>query len=314
MSAPAVAPLFGLNVDPAVQRREEVFWRARIADEHGLDLITVQDHPYNPDFLDTWTLLVALGMATERVHVGTNVACTPLRPPAMLAKMAASLDVLTGGRVELGLGAGAFLQGIQAFGGPVGTPGERYQAFKEALEIIRGMWAHAGGAFSYNGRVHRIRGAHPGPRPAHPIRIWVGAAGPRMLRLTGRLADGWLIGTVYLTPDKLPDVHRLIDEGAAQAGRPPTAVRRGYNLMGVLDIGRPDTKLPSPRPGLIYGPPDHWVAEILRFYHDYRLDTFIFWPVAGNERVQVEAFVQEVVPAVREALQKHEREEAGASN
>lgn len=302
MSSPTLAPLFGLNVDPAVSRREEAFWRARIADEYGLDLITVQDHPYNAEFFDTWTLLVALATATERVHVGSNVACTPLRPPAMLAKMAASLDVLTGGRVELGLGAGAFLQGIQAFGGLAGTPGERYQAFKESLEIIRGMWAHAGGSFSYDGQVHRIRGVRPGPAPAHPIRLWVGAAGPRMLRLTGRLADGLLISTAYVPPEKLPDFHRLIDEGTAQAGRPPTAVRRGYNLMGVLDLGRDDTKLPSPRPGLIFGPPERWVAEMLRFYRDDRMDTFIFWPVAGNERVQVEAFVREVVPAVREAF------------
>lgn len=305
MSNITLTPLFGLNVDPSVQRREEAFWRARLADEHGLDLITVQDHPYNPDFFDTWTLLVALGMATKRVHVGTNVACTPLRPPAMLAKMAASLDVLTGGRVELGLGAGAFLQGIQAFGGLTGTPGERYRAFKEALEIIRGMWAHAGGSFTYEGQVHRIQGARPGPAPGHPIRIWIGAAGPRMLRLTGRLADGFLISTAYVPPEKLPDVNRLIDEGASQAGRPPTAIRRGYNLMGVIDLGRDDTKLPTPRPGLIYGPPDHWVAEILRFYRDYRQDTFIFWPVAGNERLQVEAFVREVVPAARSQLPSH---------
>jgi len=300
-----LTPLFGLNVDPGVRNREEAFRRARIADEHGLGLITVQDHPYNPDLFDTWTLLVALGMATERVHLGTNVACTPLRPPAMLAKMAASLDVLTGGRVELGLGAGAFLQGIQAFGGPAGSAGERYQAFKESLEIIRGMWAHAGGSFSYDGQVHRIRGAHPGPAPAHPIRIWVGAAGPRMLRLTGSLADGLLISTAYVPPEKLPDFNRLIDEGAAQAGRPPTAIRRGYNLMGVLDLGRPDTKPPAPRPGLIYGSPDHWVAEMLRFHRDYRQDTFIFWPVAGNELVQIEAFAREVVPAVREALKEN---------
>jgi alkanesulfonate monooxygenase SsuD/methylene tetrahydromethanopterin reductase-like flavin-dependent oxidoreductase (luciferase family) len=301
-----LVPLFGLNVDPAVGTRDEAFQRARIADEGGLDLVTVQDHPYNPNFLDTWTLLVALGMATKRVHVGTNVACTPLRPPAMLAKMAASLDVLTGGRVELGLGAGGFLEGIQAFGGPAGTPGERYRAFKESLEIIRGMWAHAstGNPFSYKGQVHRLRGVHPGPAPAHPIRIWVGAAGPRMLRLTGRLADGLLISTGYVPPPKLPDFDRLVDEGAAQTGRPPTAVRRGYNLMGVLDLGRPDTKLPRPRPGLIYGPPDHWAAEILRFYRDYRQDTFIFWPVAGNELVQVEAFVRDVVPAVKKALKE----------
>src|SRR5690606_17012939 len=127
----------------------------RIADQHGLDLFMIQDHPYNPDFLDTWTLLTALALATDRVHVGTNVLCTPLRPPAMLAKMAATLDVLTGGRLELGLGVGAFGPGIQAFGGQFGSPGDRYEAFREAVEIVRGMWVNAGDSFTYRGEYHR---------------------------------------------------------------------------------------------------------------------------------------------------------------
>lgn len=293
----------GLNIDPSVDRREEAFWRARLADAHGLDLITVQDHPYNPDFLETWTLLVALGMATQRVRLGPNVACTPLRPPAMLAKMSATLDVLTGGRVELGVGAGAFPDGIRAFGGMVGaTSGERVAAFREAVEILRGMWAHSGGSFSYAGRFYSVRGARPGPAPAHPIRLWFGALGPRMLRLTGRMGDGLLISSPYVPPERLPEVHRAVDEGAMAAGRSPAAIRRGYNLMGVLDLGRPDTRGASRRPGVIVGPPARWVEEIVRLHEELRMDTFIFWPVAGNERVQVEAFVHEVAPAVRERL------------
>ncbi|MCS6965082.1 MAG: LLM class flavin-dependent oxidoreductase [Thermoflexus sp.] len=291
----------GLNIDPSVDRREEAFWRARLADTHGLDWITVQDHPYNPNFLETWTLLVALGMATQRVRLGPNVACTPLRSPAMLAKMSATLDVLTGGRVELGVGAGALPEGIYAFGGVApATPAERVAAFREAVEILRGMWAHSGGTFSYAGRFYRVTGARPGPAPAHPIRLWFGALGPRMLRLTGRMGDGLLVSSPYVPPERLPEVHRRIDEGAAEAGRPPTAIRRGYNLMGVLDLGRPDTQGTSRRPGVIVGPPARWVEEILRLHEELRMDTFIFWPVMGNERIQVEAFAQEVVPMVRE--------------
>jgi hypothetical protein len=95
---------------------------------------------------------------------------------------------------------------------------------------------------------------------------------------------------------------KLIDEGAAWAGRPPTAVRRGYNVMGVIDLGRPDTPGSLRRPGLIVGPPEYWVETLISFYVDLRLDTFICWPVAGDEVVQVRAFAEQVVPAVKKAL------------
>jgi alkanesulfonate monooxygenase SsuD/methylene tetrahydromethanopterin reductase-like flavin-dependent oxidoreductase (luciferase family) len=295
----SLSPLFGANVDPAAANPEEPFLRAQAAEDHGLDLITIQDHPYNFRFLETWTLLSALAMRTGRVHLGTNVLSTPLRPPAMLAKMAATLDVLSGGRLELGLGAGAYLQAIQAYGGRGGSAGERFGAFKETLEIIRGMWANAGGTFSYSGAFHQLKGARPGPAPAHPIRIWTGAGGPRMLRLTGEMADGLLVSTNYVPPERLPEFNRLVDEGAIQAGREPGEIRRGYNLMGVLDLGQPDTRLDNPRPGQIAGSVQDWVEAIVRFYKDYRQDTFICWPVAGNERLQIEVFAREVVPEVR---------------
>lgn len=246
MSATQPAPLFGANVDPSAREPREPFERARLADDLGLDLIGVQDHPYNPAFLETWTLVAALATATRRVHVLTNVLSTPLRPPAMLAKAATTLDVLTGGRVELGLGAGAFERGIVSFGGAFGSPAERYKAFKESLEIIRGMWASAGGTFSYAGEVHRLDGALPGPAPAHPIRIWTGALGPRMLRLTGSLADGLLVSSTYVRTEQLPQFNRLLDEGAAAAGRPPTAIRRGYNVMGLIEDG--NVRLRAGRP------------------------------------------------------------------
>lgn len=123
-----------------------------------------------------------------------------------------------------------------------------------------------------------------------------------MLRLTGRMADGILVSTIYVSPERLLEINERIDEGAAEAGRSPTEIRRGYNLMGVLDLGRSDTKAGEQQAHNIYGPVQHWVDEIVRFYHDYRQDTFTFWPVAGNERLQIEGFAREVVPAVKEAL------------
>ncbi|MFL5803878.1 MAG: LLM class flavin-dependent oxidoreductase [Roseiflexaceae bacterium] len=295
-------PRFGANVDPSARDPQEPLRRAQLADEHGLDLIGIQDHPYNSGFLETWTLLTALGMATRRVRLVTNVLNTPLRLPAMIAKQAATLDLLSGGRVELGLGAGAFAQGIAAYGGVAREPAEALAAFEDTLRIVRGMLDGAGHSFSYEGRFHQVRGARPGPAPAHRIPIWTGSNRPRGLRLTGRLADGVLVSSPYVPFDQLLENNRLIDEGAAQAGRPASAIQRGYNLMGVLDLGRPDTRLEQPQPGQIVGPAQHWVETIVRLYRDYRQDTFVFWPVSGNELLQIDAFAREVAPAARTAI------------
>ncbi len=293
-------PLFGINIHPGAGHEEEAFARARIADEHGLDLISLMDHPYNPELYDTWTLLAALAMRTERVHLLTNVLNTLLRPPAMLAKAAATLDRISNGRLELGVGAGAYLEGVAAFGASTGAPGERYQGFKETLDILRGLWNSAGTPFSYDGAIHRLVNATFGPTPTRPIPIWIGAGGPRMLRLTGHQGDGILVSAPYVPPEQLPEVHRLIDEGAAETGRPPTAICRGYNLMGLLDTGTGGRI--RPRPGLIAGDVSHWVETIERFARDLRMDTFIFWPVAGDELRQIDVFAREVVPAVRRSL------------
>src|SRR5579859_3455616 len=106
------APLFGISLAPWARDAEQIVETARLADTLGLDLIGIQDHPYNGGFLDTWTLLSALGAVTSNVRLFPNVANLPLRPPAMLAKAAATLDIITNGRVELGLGAGGFWEGI----------------------------------------------------------------------------------------------------------------------------------------------------------------------------------------------------------
>lgn len=293
---------FGIAIDPAADDPQDPFWRARIADENDIELITSMDHPYNRRLFDTWTLLTALATSTERVHVAGNVLNLPLRPPAMLAKQAATLDVLSEGRFEMGLGAGGMWDGIAAFGGPRRSPGEAYGAFRDALHILRGMWENAGGSFTYEGDYYQVRGARPGPAPAHRIPIWVGASGPRMMRLLGRMADGLLISRNYHPPERLHRFNSLIDESAEEAGRDPAAIRRGYNLMGVLDLGRDDTRASNLDDNYLQGNAALWTEKILEWHNDYRQDTFVFWPVAGNQTVQIEAFVNDVAPAVRGAL------------
>ena len=163
MAQPAA---FGLNVDPNAGGLAIAGRIAAIADSAGLEYVGIQDHPYNAEFLDTFTVITWLAARTSRVHLFPNVGNLPLRLPAMLAKQAASIDVLSGGRFELGLGAGAFADGIAGMGGPRRTPGQARAALSEAIDIIRASWA--GEPFSFQGTYYQAPAVQPGPRPAHP--------------------------------------------------------------------------------------------------------------------------------------------------
>jgi alkanesulfonate monooxygenase SsuD/methylene tetrahydromethanopterin reductase-like flavin-dependent oxidoreductase (luciferase family) len=205
---------------------------AELTEEVGLDLVTFQDHPYQPAFLDTSTLLAYVAARTERVQLAADVANLPLRPPAVLARAAASLDLLTGGRFALGLGAGAFWDAIVAMGGTRLTPGESVTALGEAIEVIRAVWdTQTVGGVRVDGAHHRVLGAKRGPAPAHPIPIWVGAYGPRMLTLVGERADGWLPSLSRLPdPSALGAMNEVIDAAAVRAGRDPRSIRRLLNV------------------------------------------------------------------------------------
>jgi alkanesulfonate monooxygenase SsuD/methylene tetrahydromethanopterin reductase-like flavin-dependent oxidoreductase (luciferase family) len=283
---------FGANVDPTASDPSWPLSLTRAIEHAGLELIGIQDHPYNASFLETWSLMATLLQATERVHMFPNVANLPLRPPAMLAKAAATLDVLSGGRVELGLGAGAFREGIEAMGGPGRSKGEAIEALEEAVRIIHGFWS-GNRSLRFEGKHYTVKGAHPGPRPAHPIGLWLGSYGPRALGLTGRLADGWLPSISYAPPERLPEMQQRINDAALSVGRQPQDIRRIYNVMGLITTG--------PMQGLLTGPVDYWVDELTRLVVEVGMDTFIYWPAADHLR-QVEVFAAEVVPAVREQV------------
>lgn len=294
---------FGLNIDPHAQGIGLARDLARYADESGLDLIGVQDHPYNGVFLDTWTFLTALGTLTTRVRLLSNVASLPLRPPAMLGKAAATLDLLTGGRVELGLGAGAAWDAIASYGGPRRTPGEAVDALEEAIHVMRLLWTQQDSPqrASFPGRYYGLDNAQIGPTPAHRIGIWLGALKPRMLRLTGRLADGLSISHNWVPPEQVPALQQLIDEAADAAGRDPQAIRRNYNVMGMIQSPA-EMSIHARQPGMIMGTTDTWIDTLVRFYTSLGMDTFIFWPVAGDAREQARHWSEEVVPGVRERL------------
>ncbi|MEV6518503.1 LLM class flavin-dependent oxidoreductase [Micromonospora chalcea] len=284
---------FGGFITPAAGQPDQVVALATLCEQVGLDLVTFQDHPYQPGFLDTWTLMSYVAAVTERIRLAGNVLNLPLRQPVVLARSVASLDLLTGGRVELGLGAGAFWDAIEATGGRRLSPGAAVEALDEAIRVIREVWdTDRRGMIRVDGEHYRVVGAKRGPAPAHQVGIWVGAYKPRMLRLVGRAADGWLPSLSYLPkgPDELPALNALVDEGAQAAGRDPAEIRRMLNVNGTFARSSA---------GFLAGPPEQWVEELAGLTLEHGVTTFI---LGSDEPRAIQIFAQEVAPAVRELV------------
>ena len=259
---------------------------AQEAERLGLDYVAVQDHPYQRRFVDTWTLLSMIAAATSRVGLFPDVANLPLRLPAVLAKGAASIDLLSGGRFELGLGAGGFWDAIVAYGGERRAPGEALVALEEGIEVIRKVWSGERN-LRFEGQHYHLRGAHSGPVPERPIGIWLGVNGPRALQLTGRAADGWA-PSYRADLKQLAEMADRLDEAAAGAGRDPAEIRRILNVNGEITD--------SASSGSLRGPVDQWADELTELAVAYGFDTFIFW---GEGEGQLAKFAEQVAPAVR---------------
>jgi alkanesulfonate monooxygenase SsuD/methylene tetrahydromethanopterin reductase-like flavin-dependent oxidoreductase (luciferase family) len=280
---------FGSFITPTAEHVLDRAVAAAVAAERaGFDLVTFQDHPYQRRFVDTWTLLSFVAARTERVRLAGNVLNLPLRPPAVLAKSVATLDLLCGGRVELGLGAGSFWDAIEAYGGGRLTPGESVTALSEAIDVIRGIWGETDLREARDGTFHSVRGAKPGPAPAHRVEIWLGAYKPRMLRLVGRKADGWLPSIGRMTDDQLTAANKAIDDAAEVAGRDPAGIRRLANVPGRF----------GPSSGrLLDGPVAQWVEQLTTLAVHHGFSTFI---LAGDDVDDYQRIAREVIPAVRQ--------------
>ena len=282
---------FGVFLPPQADAAGDTLTLARLADRVGLDLVSVQDHPYQAAFLDTWTLLSVIAASTTSVRVFPNVANLPLRPPAVLARAAASLDILSGGRAELGLGAGAFWDGVAGMGGPRRTPAEAVAALEEAIGVIRALWTPGRGV-RRDGEFYRLAGAHPGPFPPHDIGIWLGAYRKRMLALTGRLADGWLPSSSYAPPEQLAAMNAVIDDAAEAAGRSTSDIRRLYNIDGAFTGTGAE---------FLRGPAEVWVEQLAELALSEGIGSFILM-VDRDGDTDLRRFAEEVAPAVRELV------------
>ncbi len=283
---------FGLDVSPGLEFGDPVT-RARQAEALGFDFVSAYDHPcgQTPTY-ETWTMLTWIAAHTERLRIATRVLGVPYRPPAIVAKMAETLDRLSGGRLILGLGGGYSDEEFRAFGLSVPTPREKVDGMAEAIEITHGLWREP--KFTYAGTRYRTEAADLEPKPAHHIPIWLGTYGERALAATGRLADGWIPSLGAAPPERIPAMRDRIFAAAEKAGRSPETLTLIYNLPIRVDDDA------APAADTVTGSVDAVVEQLVGFT---RLGFAGFnVQASGPDRAeQIERIAKEVIPAVRRA-------------
>jgi probable F420-dependent oxidoreductase len=188
------------------------------AEKLGLDSLWVSDHLMytEPDtsVLEALTTLTAVAMETKRVKIGTKVLSMPFRHPAILAKMGSTLDIISNGRLILGVGAGWYEREFKALNIPFD---KRVSRMKEGIEVLKSLWVNP--LTTYHGSFYHLEGAESWPKPLqkpHPP-IWIGATGPRMLRIVSELGDGWI--TTNQSPEQYGHSWKTIQDHAGELGR-----------------------------------------------------------------------------------------------
>ncbi|MFM8304296.1 MAG: LLM class flavin-dependent oxidoreductase [Actinomycetota bacterium] len=235
----------GIYVPQLQYTYEDLVTRARLCDELGFDSLWLFDHLYGammPDLpaFEAWTLATALLTETERLRVGHMVLCATFRHPALLAKMATTLDVISGGRLNFGIGSGSVEQEHHEAGIPWRSFAERSEILEDTLEIVTRMFA--GPRTTYDGRHFQVRDLPNVPGPVQQPRppVYVGGVGEqRTLPLVARFADVWNVPTYAL--DALPAKSAALDAQCARIGRESREIRR--SLEAVLVIAPDDAAL-----------------------------------------------------------------------
>ncbi len=285
---------FGLDVTTSAAPDADPVGVALRAESLGFDFASASDHPSSAHpTLETWTLLSWIAATTTRIRVATRVLGVPNRPPPVLAKMAETLDRMSGGRLILGLGGGYADEEFRAFGLRVPSPRDKVDGLEEAIRITHGLWAEP--SFTFDGKHYRTDVAELEPKPNHRIPIWLGTFGPRALNLTGRLADGWIPTLELAPPERVPAMRDRIFRGAQEANRDPEDITLAYNMeIRVDERGDPDTHV-------VTGSPDA-VAEQLIGFTKLGFSAMNFQPWGPGRDEQIERLATEVIPAVKQAV------------
>jgi F420-dependent oxidoreductase-like protein len=236
---------FGLKLSQnATIEQLRGFWRA--VDEAGFDSCWVMDHfatlgPRDDGAIfETWTLLAAMAELTSRVRIGCAVVGNTYRHPGVLAKMAVTVDHLSGGRLEFGIGAGWAQNEHTMLGLEFGTRNDRADRLEEALPIIKSLWTQP--RTTFEGTHYQLQGAVAEPKPLqqpHPP-IWIGGSGPkRTLRLTAQYPDVW--NAPGGTPEEVAASSAILDQHCADVGRDPNEIRRSVQLRAEDPDRLPET-------------------------------------------------------------------------
>jgi alkanesulfonate monooxygenase SsuD/methylene tetrahydromethanopterin reductase-like flavin-dependent oxidoreductase (luciferase family) len=278
---------FGVSVPTSTD--DDPVARARTAEELGFDFVSASDHPAgsSPTY-ETWTMLTWIAAATSRISVATRVLGVPYRPPAMVAKMAETLDRVSGGRLILGLGGGYSDDEFQAFGLPVPSARDKVDGLADAVQICRGLWTRP--RFSFTGRRYAVTDADLEPKPGHRIPVWLGTFGERALRVTGAYADGWIPSLGYVPTSRLAAMRDTVLAAAVEAGRSPDDITCALNLQ--IRIGQ------SVEPDVLAGSPSRIVAG-LREFVAVGFTSFNVQPVGADPADQLRRLAGEVIPELR---------------
>ena len=287
--------IFGVGVPTSAAPGDDPVGLAQDAERLGYDFVSAADHPCGPNpSYETTIMLTWIAAHTSQIKIASRVLAVPFRRPAMVAKLAASLDQLSGGRFILGLGGGYSDQEIAAVGGPVLSPADKIGGLAEAIQVIRGAWTHSG--YTQDGRYHRAQDLEMEPKPARPIPVWLGTFGPRALAATGRLADGWIPSLGYVPTEQFRAMRRRIDDAAETAGRQPEAIR------SILNVNISTDPAAQPRPDAVTGPATQ-VAAQLRGLLDFGFTGFNFIVNGPDRRATMQEIAEDVLPVLRSASQ-----------
>jgi probable F420-dependent oxidoreductase len=283
---------FGVNISTTPGAGDPVA-AAQQAEALGFDFVSASDHLHgeHPTY-EPWTTLSWIAAVTSRIRVATRVLAVPYRHPAVVAKMAETLDRLSYGRLILGMGGGYSDEEFRAFGLGARRPAEKIKGLEEATLIARGLWSQE--SLSVQGRLYRVQEARLEPKPEHRIPIWLGTYGPRALTLTGRLADGWIPTLEFAPPDQVPAMRDRVLSAASAAGRDPEEITCVYNLEVRVD------ERAAPSRAVVSGSSEQ-VTERLSELIPLGFTAFNFLPTGPEPEEQRERLAREVIPAVQES-------------
>jgi alkanesulfonate monooxygenase SsuD/methylene tetrahydromethanopterin reductase-like flavin-dependent oxidoreductase (luciferase family) len=289
-------PKFGVNIHTGIQPDVDPVKEALHAEQLGFDVVTLHGdalHGSDPSF-ELWTLLTWVAAHTTSIRVAPVVLALPHRHPAVLAKMAETLNRLSGGRLILVLGGGGPINqpAYRAFGLAQRSPREKVEALEEAIDILRGLWSTTG--FSYSGQHFRTDGATIEPKPSHPIPLWLGVFGDRMLDLVGRKADGWFPTYQFLEPEQAYQKVERIRAVAEHTGRNPDEITYAYNVPIHVEEGAVTNRW------RIAGNAKK-VAKQLAALASHGFTLLNVWPV-GEAATQRERLARAVLPALRDLI------------